>query len=98
MALNYKTLIVTTTPYNVATDDEVIFVNIAGPASVVLPSSGGGDGKRSLYTKTIRVLLKRIQLPLQVQAEKPLMVLLSLSSMVDTVIYRLYMTAQTGRL
>ena len=52
MALNYKLTIVTSTPYNVTSDDEVLMVNIAGPASVVLPSNGGsGDTKRAVYIK-----------------------------------------------
>lgn len=52
MAINYKTRIVTVSPYNITTDDEVIFVNVAGPSLVVLPSSGGsGDSKRIVYIK-----------------------------------------------
>lgn len=52
MAINYKVKIVVTTPYTVQADDEVIMVDIPGPASVILPASGGsGDSKRSLYLK-----------------------------------------------
>lgn len=37
MAINYNTTTVTTTPYTVIDTDEVILINVAGPASVVLP-------------------------------------------------------------
>ena len=59
MAINYRVKIVTATPYTIATDDEVIMVNIAGPASVILPSSGGsGESKRTLYIKDYSGLAK----------------------------------------
>ena len=46
------TKIVTTTPYNIINSDEVIFVNVAGPASIVLPATGTDSGsKRSFYIK-----------------------------------------------
>lgn len=51
MALNYRVTIVTTTPYNVANDDEVIMSNVAGPSSIVLPATGGGGEKRAVYIK-----------------------------------------------
>lgn len=53
MSINLVTKIVTTTPYIVANNDEVIFVNVtSGPASIVLPSSGSDDSKkRSFYIK-----------------------------------------------
>lgn len=52
MAINYRVRIVTTTPYTITGDDEVIMVNVAGPASVILPASGGsGESKRTLYIK-----------------------------------------------
>ena len=54
MSVNLTTRIVTTTPYNIVVADDVIFVNVtSGPASIILPSSGGGgDGqKRSFYIK-----------------------------------------------
>jgi hypothetical protein len=53
MAINYRTRIVTTTPYSITNDDEVIFVNVSGPASIVLPSSGGSSSseRRSYYIK-----------------------------------------------
>ena len=53
MSVNLNTRIVTTTPYNVVNDDDVIFVNIiSGPASIVLPSTGSdGSKKRSFYIK-----------------------------------------------
>ena len=40
MSLDLNTRIVTTTPYTVVDNDTVIFVNVSGPASVILPSSG----------------------------------------------------------
>jgi hypothetical protein len=50
MAITYQTKIVTTTPYNITNDDEVIFVNVAGPSSIVLPSTGGsGDSAKKAY-------------------------------------------------
>lgn len=45
MSINLKTKIVTTTPYNVLTTDEVILVNVAGTASIVLPSNGDATGE-----------------------------------------------------
>jgi hypothetical protein len=38
MTINYNLNVVTTTPYNVLDTDEVVFVDVAGPASVVLPA------------------------------------------------------------
>lgn len=52
MSLNLKTRIVTATPYNVVNSDDVIFVNVAGAATVVLPATGNdGSEKRSFYIK-----------------------------------------------
>lgn len=53
MAIIYQTKIVTTTPYNITNDDEIVFVNVSGPASVVLPSVGtyGNSAKRAYYIK-----------------------------------------------
>ena len=53
MSINLETKIVTTTPYNILNNDDVIFINIiSGPASVVLPASGtDGSKKRSFYIK-----------------------------------------------
>ena len=52
MALELNTKIVTTTPYTIQNSDEVIFVNVAGPAKVILPSSGtAGACKRSFFIK-----------------------------------------------
>lgn len=42
MTINYILNIVTTTPYAVKDTDEVVFVNVAGPASVVLPVVAAG--------------------------------------------------------
>ena len=50
MAINYQTVIVTTTPYTVTTANEVVFVNVtAGPASVILPASPSPG--RSIFIK-----------------------------------------------
>jgi len=38
MAINYNIKLVTTTPYIVLDTDEVILVNVAGPASIILPT------------------------------------------------------------
>ena len=53
MSQNLATTIVTTTPYNISNNDDVIFVNIiSGPASIILPSTGNdGSKKRSFYIK-----------------------------------------------
>jgi hypothetical protein len=50
MAINYNTKIVTTTPYNIVPSDEVIFVNVSGPSSIILPIVSGGD-KKAFYIK-----------------------------------------------
>jgi hypothetical protein len=42
MTINYNLNIVTTTPYTVKSNDELVFVNVAGPASIVLPTIAGG--------------------------------------------------------
>lgn len=49
MAITFRTTIVTTTPYNVTNDDEVIFSNVAGPSSIVLPATGGNSSDRRAY-------------------------------------------------
>ena len=53
MSINLTTKIVTTTPYNILSSDEVIFVDTTfGPISLVLPSSGtDGSKKRAYYIK-----------------------------------------------
>ena len=53
MSLNLRTVIVTTTPYTISTNDDVIFVNVtSGPSSIILPTSGSDDSKkRSFYIK-----------------------------------------------
>ena len=53
MSVNLTTNIVTTTPYNIVSNDDVILVNVtSGPASIVLPSTGtDGSKKRSFYIK-----------------------------------------------
>ena len=53
MSVNLTTNIVTTTPYSIVNNDDVIFVNIiTGPANIVLPSNGSdGSKKRSFYIK-----------------------------------------------
>jgi len=52
MSFNLETKIVTTTPYSVLSNDEVIFINVTTPSSVILPASGtDGSKKRSYYIK-----------------------------------------------
>lgn len=53
MSLNLATTIVTTTPYNIANNDTVVFINRPlATSSVVLPSTGSNDGNgRSFYIK-----------------------------------------------
>lgn len=60
MSIEFKTKIVTVTPYNVSSKDEVLFINVAGPASVILPSTGNDDDdeKRSFYIKDYTGLAK----------------------------------------
>jgi hypothetical protein len=59
MTINYRTTLVTTTPYNIVVADEVILVNVAGPASIILPASGGGgSSKRVIYIKDYSGLAK----------------------------------------
>lgn len=50
MAITYTTRIVTTTPYTIVTNDEVVFSNVSGPASIILPTISGED-KRAYYIK-----------------------------------------------
>jgi hypothetical protein len=60
MAIEYRVTIVTTTPYNVGNNDEVVMVDIPGPASVVLPAVGNNDSKkRTLYIKDYSGQAKR---------------------------------------
>ena len=59
MSIDFKTKIVTTTPYNIVGSDEVLFINVNGPASVVLPLDGDDDDeKRSFYIKDYTGLAK----------------------------------------
>ena len=45
MSANLNTKIVTTTPYTVLSSDEIIFINVLGPSSVILPSNGLAPGE-----------------------------------------------------
>ena len=45
MSANLNTKIVTTTPYTVLSSDEVIFMNVVGPSSVILPANGLAPGE-----------------------------------------------------
>ena len=53
MSVNLSTRIVTTTPYTIVNNDDVIFVNVtSGPANIILPATGSDDSKkRSFYIK-----------------------------------------------
>ena len=59
MSIDLQTKIVTVTPYTVLSSDEVLFINVVGPASVVLPATGTNDKcKRSFYIKDFTGLAK----------------------------------------
>ena len=61
MPINYRTTIVTTTPYNIVTNDEVILVDVDDLSNIILPASGGdggNGGKRALYIKDYSGLAK----------------------------------------
>jgi hypothetical protein len=45
MSSNLNTKIVTITPYTVLSSDEVIFMNVVGPSSVILPANGLATGE-----------------------------------------------------
>ena len=55
MAIQYDTKIVTTTPYSIVSSDEVVFIDVSGPSSVILPSTGGSGSseKRVVYIKDL---------------------------------------------
>ena len=50
MSINYNTTLVITTPYTVLDTDEVVLVNVAGPASVILPTIVAGKNT-AFYVK-----------------------------------------------
>lgn len=52
MSINYTTVIITTTPYLVTSNDQIIFSNVVGPSSIVLPTLvGSGNSGKSFYIK-----------------------------------------------
>lgn len=52
MSINYTTTLVTATTYNVNVNDQIIFSNVSGASSIVLPTfSGGGNSGKSFYIK-----------------------------------------------
>jgi hypothetical protein len=52
MSINYTTILVTTTPYNVNVKDQIIFSNVTSASSIVLPALGGsGNSGKSFYIK-----------------------------------------------
>jgi hypothetical protein len=51
MALAVATITVTTTPRTIVQNDTATLVNVAGPASVILPTGGAADDGRSYYIK-----------------------------------------------
>ncbi len=53
MSISLQTTVVTTTPYNIVTANTVLYINIAGPATVVLPNGAGGHVGRSYIIKDI---------------------------------------------
>lgn len=48
--MKYKINIVTTTPYTITLDDDIVFVNVPGPASIRLPNIRGNHNY-SFYIK-----------------------------------------------
>jgi hypothetical protein len=51
MAINYNTKIITTTPYTITTDDEVLLSSVATASSIVLPVLNSGKKGSSYYIK-----------------------------------------------
>ena len=52
MSINYTTTLVNTTPYSVNVSYQIIFSNVAGPSSIVLPTLvGSGNSGKSFYIK-----------------------------------------------
>jgi hypothetical protein len=51
MAINYNTKIITTTPYTITNDDEVILSNVSTSSSIILPVVSGDKIGRSYYIK-----------------------------------------------
>jgi hypothetical protein len=52
MSINYTTTLVNITPYNVNVNDQVIFSNVGGSSSIILPALvGGGNAGKSFYIK-----------------------------------------------
>lgn len=51
MAISYNIKNVTTTPYNITNDDEVILSSVAVASSIVLPALPSGGTGRSYYIK-----------------------------------------------
>jgi hypothetical protein len=59
MTINYRTKIVTVTPYTILSNDEVVMINVNGPAVVILPATSGCDeDERVLYIKDFSGLAK----------------------------------------
>jgi hypothetical protein len=52
MAINYITTLVTTTPYTILSTDEVVLMNVAGPASIILPTIAAGKNT-AFYVKDV---------------------------------------------
>ena len=53
MSLNLQTTLVTTTPHTIAVSETVLLVNVAGLASIILPTGAAGDDERSYIIKDI---------------------------------------------
>jgi hypothetical protein len=47
MSITYKTKLITSTPYSVSSNDEVIFVNVDTPSYIILPAINNYDDKHS---------------------------------------------------
>lgn len=51
MAINYNTKIITVATYTITNDDEIIFSNVSGPASIRLPSLPSSGAGRTYIVK-----------------------------------------------
>jgi hypothetical protein len=51
MAINYNTKIITVANYAITNDDEIIFSNVTGPASITLPSLPSSGAGRTYIVK-----------------------------------------------
>lgn len=53
MTQNVNVTPVTITPHTISTSETVLLVNVAGPASIILPTGSAGEDERSYFIKDI---------------------------------------------